>query len=155
MNRAQELEYPSCAKCGMHKLKVDGRLTCPNCDTRSEPSGLVSRAKDPGVGGFVKKQIIGADGKTYDTMVPVDVEEEVELQTAPPAVLAAPYGSLPPVVATLTADDLKQRPKLLIQALRLVFEQHPARTMSEFKRLKKVRDSIDKLEFLINNIQGE
>lgn len=150
MDRKQELEYPGCNKCGMHKLKADGRLICPNCDTHSEPSGLVSRVKDPGVAGFVKKVIRGNDGKQYEVMVATDTDEEVELQTAPPMV-ELPYEVQP----TITPDDVKQRPKLLLQALKLVFESHPARTMQEFKRLKKVRDQIEKLEFLIQNIKGE
>jgi hypothetical protein len=162
MNQVQEKEYPGCNKCGMHKLKVDNVLKCPNCDTVSVPSGLVSRTKDPGVGGFVKKTITGTDGKTYEIMVAADTESAPEvsqqLPEAAPGLSRIPI-TIPVVPADATipqmVDEVKARPELLLKALKLVFDQHPARTMAEFKRLKKVRDQIDKLEFLIQNIKGE
>lgn len=148
MNQLKQHEYPHCNKCGMKKLNCNEVIICPACDTASEPSGIVSKTKDPGVGGFKEVVIKGPDGKDHKTMVAVESDDEpelVELQTAPPAIATGP----------ISADEVKQRPGLLLQALRLVFEQRPAKTMAEFKSLKKVRDQIDKLEFMIQNIKGE
>ncbi len=152
MNQVTEKEYPNCNRCGMHKLKVDSQLKCPNCDTYSEPSGLVANTPDPGVEGFVKKVITGTDGKSYEVMVAAE-STDAPRQSIPIKINNVPADAVLPQADVVA--EIKERPVLLLKALRLIFEQHPARTMGEFKRLKKVRDAIDKLEFLINNIKGE
>lgn len=153
MNQVPGKEYPSCQKCGFHKMKVDNNIQCPNCDTSSAPSGIVSRTKDPGTKGFVKKTIKGTDGKDYEIMVLDTKDEPLEPSDFDAEPLATPITGPQVTAMAHEQEQLKDHPELILKALRLVFEQHPARTLSEFKRLKKVRDQIDKLEFLITQIK--
>lgn len=37
-----------CRVCNMVKIKRGGETICPNCDTKSEPSGLTNTFEDPG-----------------------------------------------------------------------------------------------------------
>ena len=143
MNHKPENEYPDCSTCGMHKIKVGGVLVCPDCNTKSEPSGIVSRVADPGTKGFKKKIIKGTDGKEYETFV-VD-------ETAPDEPVQEPQQThnWPASNSQLVMLDEPHDPVL---ELKRKYERYPVSTKAEFNALQKVRREIEKLEFLINQL---
>lgn len=155
INRREDLENGYCAPCEMPKLKRDGVLICPNCDTDSVPSGLTNtHVQDPGTAGYKQVKIKGTDGKEYVTWVPN--ADENESQENPEAVTALPQ--LPVMLSQKQAIGVgvvvRQNPETLVNALREQVKLIPVETMNDFKKRKKVIDQIDKLEFLIQQIKG-
>ncbi len=150
LNRREDMELGYCLPCQMAKIKRDGVAVCANCDTVSEPSGIVSTTEDPGMAGYKKVTIKGKDGKSHETYVPAGDDEDS--QESPEVVTDLPQL---PVRLQKVSETISTTPAGLVDALRDQVKAIQVETMGEFKKRKKVIDQIDKLEFLINQLKGD
>jgi len=152
--------YGRC-KCGMTKLKQDGKLICPACDTKSKPSGLVNNLPNLGPEFFKKVVRMGADGQQYEDMVfdkakfdraTKGVQATRKIEDDPVPQVQVQSGAELNLVAPQPTRGIAV--ESAIATIQVFFDSAPAKNAVQFKKLQKIRKTIEKLHTQMTEFLG-
>lgn len=165
--------YGYCSRCRMHKIKQDGKLICPRCDTKSTPSNKVNVVPDLGPEFYRKVKRQGADGQIYEDVI-LDKAKVDRALKGKPVTQQLNVNAEKIYIPKKEHEEMRQKYEEVVQyeqlkeyqetqqhtitqawdALKKYFDNAPAKSANDFKKLQKIRKTLEKLYNQITEYQG-